>query len=125
MTGQVKEDIIARWGELGLLVREGCIRFHPVLLRKEEFLTSPQEFFYLDVSGVRKSMLLEKDTLAFTYCQLPVKYHLSEEQKIVLHFNDGKEVLLGGNNMDPLHSARVFNRSGEIVQMDVWLSPDL
>ena len=125
MTGQVKEDIIARWGELGLLVREGCIRFHPVLLRREEFLTSPQEFFYLDVSGVRKSMLLEKDTLAFTYCQLPVKYHLSEEQKIVLHFNDGKEVLLRGHNMDPLQSARVFNRSGEIVQMDVWLSPGL
>ena len=125
MTGQVKEDIIARWGELGLLVREGCIRFHPVLLRREEFLTSPQEFFYQDVSGVQKSMLLEKDTLAFTYCQLPVKYHLSEEQKIVLHFHDGKEVLLRGHNMDPLHSARVFNRSGEIVQMDVWLSPGL
>ena len=70
-------------------------------------------------------MLLEKETLAFTYCQLPVKYHLSEEQKIVLHFHDGKEVLLRGHNMDPLHSAGIFNRSREIIQMDVWLSPGL
>ena len=34
MTGQVKEDIICRFGELGLVVQDGCIRFHPGLLRK-------------------------------------------------------------------------------------------
>jgi len=125
MTGQVKEDIIARWGELGLLVRDGCISFHPILLRKEEFLSGPQEFAYLDVSGVRKSMLLEKDTLAFTYCQLPVKYHLSGEQRIVLHFHDGREEQQNGHTIDPVHSAMVFNRSGELTHMDVWLSPGL
>jgi len=125
MTGQVKEDIIARWGELGLLVRDGCISFNPILLRKEEFLTAPQEFVYLDVSGVRKSMLLEKDTLAFTYCQLPVKYHLSGEQRIVLHFHDGSEEQLKAHTIDPAHSAMVFNRSGKLTHMDVWLSPGL
>ncbi len=125
MTGQVKEDIIARWGELGVLVREGCISFNPILLRREEFLSSPQEFFYLDVSGVRKSMHLEKDTLAFTYCQLPIKYHLSEEQKIVLHFHNGEERELIGHTMDPEQSALVSSRSGELSQIDVWLLPGL
>jgi hypothetical protein len=70
-------------------------------------------------------MLLEKDTLGFTYCQLPVKYHLSGEQRIVLHFHDGSEEQLKGHTIDPAHSAMVFNRSGELTHMDVWLSPGL
>lgn len=32
MTGQVKEEILTRWGELGLRVLDGRIRFTPVLL---------------------------------------------------------------------------------------------
>ncbi|MBL8305320.1 MAG: hypothetical protein JNM33_01390, partial [Rubrivivax sp.] len=36
MTGQVKEEILARWGELGLRLREGRIHFHPVLLEAGE-----------------------------------------------------------------------------------------
>ena len=32
MTGQVKEEILARWGELGVRVQGGRIRFDPVLL---------------------------------------------------------------------------------------------
>lgn len=32
MTGQVKEEILTRWGELGLRVRDGLVHFDPVLL---------------------------------------------------------------------------------------------
>ena len=39
MTGQVKEDILCRFGELGVFVKEGKLYFDPCLLRKEEFLT--------------------------------------------------------------------------------------
>ena len=35
MTGQVKEDILSRIGELGVFVDEGQIMFHPCLLRKD------------------------------------------------------------------------------------------
>jgi hypothetical protein len=34
MTGQVKEDILSRFGELGVFVNEGCIHFNPCLLRR-------------------------------------------------------------------------------------------
>jgi len=37
MTGQVKEDIITRFGELGLVIENGCIHFTPRLLLKSEF----------------------------------------------------------------------------------------
>ncbi len=36
MTGQVKEEILTRWGELGLRVRGGRVRFDPVLLDASE-----------------------------------------------------------------------------------------
>jgi hypothetical protein len=32
MTGQVKEEILTRWGELGLRARDGLLSIHPVLL---------------------------------------------------------------------------------------------
>ncbi|MDP2008508.1 MAG: hypothetical protein Q8K45_22770 [Rubrivivax sp.] len=36
MTGQVKEEILTRWGELGLRVRDGWVQFQPVLLDAAE-----------------------------------------------------------------------------------------
>jgi hypothetical protein len=36
MTGQVKEEILTRWGELGLRFEAGQIRFDPVLLDIDE-----------------------------------------------------------------------------------------
>ena len=36
MTGQVKEEILTRWGELGLRVRDGQVHFQPVLLDRAE-----------------------------------------------------------------------------------------
>jgi hypothetical protein len=36
MTGQVKEEILTRWGELGLRVVDGRVRFDPVLLDEAE-----------------------------------------------------------------------------------------
>ncbi|EHR69847.1 hypothetical protein BurJ1DRAFT_0974 [Burkholderiales bacterium JOSHI_001] len=36
MTGQVKEEILTRWGELGLRFEAGLVRFDPVLLDRAE-----------------------------------------------------------------------------------------
>ena len=125
MTGQVKEDILARWGELGILVRDGSICFSPILLRKAEFLSSPQEFSYLDLHGERQTLELEPDSLAFTYCQVPVIYHHSKEKQIVLYFSDGTEELIQGHYMDPVNSDLIFSRKGRISRIAVWLEPGL
>jgi len=125
MTGQVKEDIIARWGELGVMVREGAIRFHPILLRKEEFLSEAHEFVHLDVNGEKKTWPLEKGSLGFTYCQVPVVYHLSARKEIVVHLRDGSILKISDLNLGPEYSEQVFNRSGDIERLEVWLSPGL
>jgi hypothetical protein len=125
MTGQVKEDIIARWGELGIMVRDASIKFNPILLRKEEFLTGSCEFSYYDVEGNQKMIPLEKHTLAYTYCQVPFKYLLSKEKKIKLYFKDGSEQILQGDTIHEAHSASIFRREGRIARIEVWLEPEL
>ena len=54
MTGQVKEDILTRWGELGAFVHGGQLHFAPTLLRPDEFLSEESEFCYVDISGESK-----------------------------------------------------------------------
>ena len=49
MTGQVKEDILCRFGELGVFVKEGRLSFDPCLLRKAEIINVPKVFEYVDV----------------------------------------------------------------------------
>ena len=125
MTGQVKEDIIARWGELGIVVRQGAIRFHPILLRKEELLSEACEFVFLDIHGEKVRLDLEAGSLGFTYCQLPVVYHLSEEPRMVLYHRDGTSRSLPGLVLDQETSRHIFERSGTWVRLEVWLSPGL
>jgi hypothetical protein len=125
MTGQVKEDILGRWRELGVQIREGSIQFQPILLRRQEFLIKANKFIYNDLDGSENVLPLEKGTLAFTYCQVPVKYHLSEEKKIILYLNDGSKKKIEGDSIDPLNSSQIFRRTGIITQIHVWLTTDL
>lgn len=125
MTGQVKEDIIARWGELGLQVRAGEIHFTPILLRGMEFLSSGGVFHYQDLDRKDRSLQLEKGSLAFTYCQVPVIYHSSHQKKIVVHLKDGSSQQIPGLNLGENYSKEVLMRHGTIDRMEVWLSPGL
>ena len=43
LTGQVKEDVISRFGELGIQIKDGKITFNTSLLNSNEILTQ-QEF---------------------------------------------------------------------------------
>ncbi len=51
MTGQVKEEILTRLGELGVRVVDGCITFDPILLRREELIVEPAHFAYVGLDG--------------------------------------------------------------------------
>jgi hypothetical protein len=125
MTGQVKEGIITRLGELGLSVRDGRVSFNPVLLRRSEFLSSPETFDYYDVAGKLQTLALEEKTLVFTYCQVPIVYRISEERKLTLALSDGTIRNLEGLVLDKASSDEIFRRSGKIVRLDVSLTPGL
>ena len=74
MTGQVKEDILNRWAELGLKVKNAKVRFEPKFLDENEFLDHSALYEYFNVKGEMSTINLNEGELAFTYCQVPVIY---------------------------------------------------
>ncbi|MDN3642277.1 hypothetical protein QWY87_06170 [Lutimonas halocynthiae] len=119
MTGQVKEDILSRFGELGISVSEGKIMFNPRLLRKDEFLKEPMTFSYLNIDKELKEIEVDKNSLCFTYCQIPVVYKLSEKEALKVEFNRGPSLEFTDLNIDFDTSKKVFKRTGEISQIIV------
>ena len=117
MTGQVKEDILSRFGELGVIVKEGRLCFNPCMLRKTEFLTKRQVFSYVDVQGNAAELKLEAGSLCFTYCQVPIVYELAKENELEVVMNDGTVSKSKSLNLDILMSEKVFGRTGEIVRI--------
>jgi hypothetical protein len=121
MTGQVKEDILSRFGELGVFVKAGQIHFNPCMLRKEEFLTSKEAFEYLDVESQSKTLHLEAGSLGFTYCQIPVVYKLAEENKLEVISKEGESTVNKSLSLDAKTSSLAFMRSGSIQQINVYI----
>jgi hypothetical protein len=122
MTGQVKEDVICRMKELGVSVKDGQITFNTALLSEKEFLSRNNRFSYYDITGSQSEILLEKGQLGFTFCQVPVVYSLSGTAKIRLTFKDGQTVECDNYMIKREDSERIFNRTGEIVKLEVDVS---
>ena len=100
MTGQVKEDILSRFGELGVRIQQGEIHFDPALLNENEFLNKDKTFFYYNLIGERKELELSKDSLVFTYCQVPVVYKKAAKSKLTISFTGGQQKTLEGQGLD-------------------------
>ncbi len=90
MTGQVKEEILTRWGELGLRMLEGQVHIQPVLLDVEE----------IPVDGV----------LRFTRAQVPYAYRRADAFRVRVQREAGWEDCSGGH-FDP--------RGVQAVEVDI------
>jgi len=119
MTGQVKEDILSRIGELGVFIKKGTLNFNPCLLRKTAFLSSSASFNYVDLDGSSKSIEVLKDSLAFTYCQVPVIYSITKTNSIEVMNVDGTLVTKEGLELNKEYSAKLFLRTAEIKKIKV------
>ncbi len=124
MTGQVKEDILSRIGEFGVFVKEGQLSFNPSLLRANEFLDEPVTFDYVDLDQQRRQLDLEKNSLAFTYCQVPIVYTIATNSSIVVNFRDGSKERFETNVLDSVLSSKLFNRTKEVAHLQVFLTAD-
>ncbi len=124
MTGQVKEDIISRFGELGVFVKDAKVIFNPCLLRKEEFLQEAQPFEYVAVNGATKKIPLKRGQLAFTYCSMPVIYSASNTDKITVYYADGNKEEITGKSLSRHVSNLLFKRNGKIDRLEVSLKMD-
>jgi hypothetical protein len=124
MTGQVKEEVLTRFGELGLRVQRGSLRFQPHLLRPREFGGQSRKLRFLDVDGTWQDLPVPPNGLAFTWCQVPVVYRLEDESSptLVLHFCDGSSKASHELELSREDSAEVFQRSGKIRRITITLS---
>jgi len=121
MTGQVKEDILVSIGELGVIIEAGRIRFHPQLLRKVDFATTAKLVAFVDIHQIKQSVELPPNALAFTYCQVPIIYRVSENDAIEIVTKDGSTICMDGLVLDEHHSRDVFKRTGNVTKIVVCL----
>jgi hypothetical protein len=123
MTGQVKEEILARWIELGVRVENGCLAFEPARVHAREFLREPRDLHYIDTSGVEQAVRLAPGELAFTYCQVPVVYTPAAETRLTVVYADEHVEQHDGGRLPPVPSGVVFSRSGSIRRITVQFKP--
>lgn len=119
MTGQVKEDILNRWAELGIEVRGGQLVFSPAFLNEGEWLPQSTVFEYVDLAGQFKTIALQPHQLAFTYCQVPVVYQKAAKAALQIMWKDGRVEQQEGHVLDVACSSHILNRSGEILQLQL------
>jgi hypothetical protein len=121
MTGQVKEEILTRFGELGVRVENGAARFTPALLRRREFVAEPRTFRYLDVSGRWQHIEVPANALAFTWCQVPILYRLDDTSQpaLQIHRDDGSHRRLASRSLPVAESTELFQRAGKILRIEL------
>ncbi len=126
MTGQVKEEILSRRGELGVHIQEGCVCFNPRLLRESEFVVQPVEFEYYDVHGNAQIVSLRPKSLAFTIYQTLVIYHLVPAgNSLDIECVKNGLTTNGCDCLDAETSEKLFQRCGELLRIEVTIPEDL
>lgn len=121
MTGQVKEDLLSRVGELGLKVSGGSLQFPESMNNSNELLTADSTFQYYTVNGKKEELELEANSMAFTFCQTPIIYKLNEQPTMTIYLSDEPEVKLTGNRLPTSYSSELFQRTGRIKYIKVGL----
>ena len=105
--------------EIGIHVQDGDIVFLSGLLDPAEFLDRESTFEYFDLRGEEQQITLQQGQLGFTFCQVPIVYTASNEDKISLTFADGKQIVLEDHAIGREISAGIFQRTGEIARIEV------
>jgi hypothetical protein len=99
MTGQVKEEVITRFGELGVRVDDGCVHFEPTWVREED---------------------LSNGTLRLSFCGTPIEF-IRGQSGVHLTAADGAVTELEGTTLDQATSAALLSRTGEWQSVRVGL----
>ncbi len=119
MTGQVKEDVITRMGELGVEVNNGEIVLNTSLMNPEELLSEKAVFTYYDVEDNKQVLNLEAGQLAYTICKVPVVYSRSDKSEVVVTMSDDEKKTFSDNVIDAETSAQIFKRNGMVKSIEL------
>jgi hypothetical protein len=115
MTGQVKEDVISRFFELGIIIRNGQISIKPLILKKSEFISPDKS----------EETMYDVPYLIFSYCNTSFVYLLDNREGIELQMGGGKLISVAGYTIGRTESNSIFNREGKIKKVLVHLKETL
>ena len=118
MTGQVKEDILARMAELGIHIKNGEIVFETSMINHKEFIKNKENFEYYGLDVNKRVIELQKGQLGFTFCQVPVVYTQSDNEHITISLKDAPKREINGNVIDKETSSMIFRRNGEVSEIE-------
>ncbi len=110
MTGQVKEEVLTRAGELGVRLRAGRLLLSPSLLPATELWTELED----GVDGYR-----------FTVCSIPVRVVPADEDEVLVATRDGAVRRRSGRALTTEETGAVLDRDGSITSIEFRLTtPD-
>lgn len=99
MTGQVKEEILTRFGELGIDIQDGKACFKPSFLKEEEFN--------------------EQGKLEFYWCGTKIIYKKSTLSEITVDLKNDKSLKFSGSYLDEITSLALLRRQKTIDRITV------
>lgn len=119
MSGVVKEEILTRQAELGLIVQDGRLAFDLCLLDSDELLPKPGIFSWTDVTGRCQTLELPPGSLGYTVCQTPVILQVASGNFIKIYFSDGEQQTIVEHVLDLDNSRHIFQRDGLVHHLEV------
>jgi hypothetical protein len=120
MTGMVKEEILTRLGELGIVIEDGQIVVQPVLLRKEEFLESPSILRYWDTDDNPQQISIPAGAFAFTLCRVPIIVKQADQNQFVAHLYNGAQETMPDHRLNSILCQHIFAHDGVVRQLTVY-----
>ena len=105
MTGQVKEDVISRFFELGIEIENGQLSINPYMLGDNEFIAANNDINF--------------PHLKFSYCSIPFVYVKDGKKGITVVYKNAENSLTDKYQLNKSVSNEVFNRSADIVRVVV------
>ena len=118
MTGQVKEDILSRFYELGLRIADGVVSFDPALMRTSELLNENSCFQYLNVDCNWINLPLCFDQFAFTVCQVPVIYKNGNAPELTIVTREG-DTTRSELRLSATESSHLFSRDSFVERIEI------
>lgn len=117
MTGQVKEEILTRRVELGIIIKHGLIHFIPEMIRSRDFSSEKKTIVFYTLNGSWKEYPTSAESFACTLCQTPIMYEQSDEFKLSILRSDGSKETRKTESLSKEESQSIFYRTGEIEQI--------
>jgi len=122
MTGLVKEELLVRPAELGVVVANGEMKFDPVFLIIKELLQDPQEWPVFNTSMDQHVVELPAQSVGSTVCQVPVIVVLAEGlPQIEAELSDGQILTIPGDSLGSDLSSRIFGRTGDVARVKAFI----